>query len=166
MVTFPSVEFFNRLAAAMDAAPERYRKLGPVDMTLVPRITMPDGRVRTFVLVFQGYRCVSIAEVDDVARARGPHPVALEGDYDAWREMVDNIHTHGALSTAAVTRAQIFIASFSDRRTRWERPARRRRGFPSARDQAPRDVTPTVSPRLPAPRPHPRSPRGTSASAA
>ena len=40
MVTFPSIEFFTRLAAAMDAAPERYRKLGPVDLTLVPRITM------------------------------------------------------------------------------------------------------------------------------
>ena len=96
MVTFPSVEFFTRLAEAMDAAPERYRKLGPVDLTLVPRITMPDGRVRTFVLVFQGYRCVSIAEVDDVARARAPHPVALEGDYDAWREMIDNIRMHCA----------------------------------------------------------------------
>jgi hypothetical protein len=96
MATFPSVDWFERLASAMSAAPERYRKLGPVDMTLVPRITMPDGRVRTFVLVFQDFRCVSVAVTDDLTHARGPHPVALEGDFDAWREMIDNIRAHGA----------------------------------------------------------------------
>jgi hypothetical protein len=95
-VTFPSVDWFERLAAAMDAAPERYRRIGPMDLTLVPRIVMPDGRARTFVLLFQGFRCVSVAEVPDPSRARGPHPVMLEGDYDAWRGMVENIRTHGA----------------------------------------------------------------------
>jgi hypothetical protein len=26
---------------------------------------------------------------------RASHPVALEGDYDAWREMIENIGAHG-----------------------------------------------------------------------
>jgi hypothetical protein len=92
--TFPSVEWFGRLAAAMDAAPARYRKLGPMDLTLVPRIVMPDGRTRTFVLVFRGFRCVSIDEVEAAGADWATHPVALEGDYGAWREMIENIRAH------------------------------------------------------------------------
>jgi hypothetical protein len=91
--TFPSVEWFRRLAAAMEAAPERYRKLGPMELTLVPRIVMPDGRIRSFTLDFSGYRCIAVNETQAVVCA--PHPVALEGDYDAWREMVENIRAHG-----------------------------------------------------------------------
>jgi hypothetical protein len=93
---FPSVEWFRSLAAAMDAAPERYRKLGPVDVTLVPRIAMPDGTVRTFLLVFQGFRCVAVDEVATAGAECGPHPIALEGDFAAWREMIENIRAHGA----------------------------------------------------------------------
>lgn len=94
-VTFPSVEWFRRLAAAMEASPERYRKLGPMDLTLVPRIVMPDGGVREFAIVFQGFQCLSVEEVAGPAARSGPHPVALEGEYGAWREMVENIARHG-----------------------------------------------------------------------
>lgn len=90
-VTFPSVEWFRRLAAAMDADRERYRKLGPLDLTLVPRIVMPDGRTRTFVLVFQGIRCIAVDEIETATAACGPHPVALEGEYAHWREMIESI---------------------------------------------------------------------------
>lgn len=95
-VAFPSVDWFRGLAAAMAADPERYRKLGPMDLTLVPRIAMPDGRVRAFVLRFDAFRCVAVDEVDPLAPIAWPHPVALDGEYDAWREMVENIRTHGA----------------------------------------------------------------------
>jgi hypothetical protein len=94
-VTFPSTEWFGRLSAAMESAPERYRRLGPMDLTLVPRIVMPDGRTRTFVLVFQGFRCILVDEIASGTADCGPHPVALEGEYAAWREMVENIRTHG-----------------------------------------------------------------------
>jgi hypothetical protein len=94
-VTFPSVEWFARLAAAMEAAPERYRRLGPVDLTLVPRIVMPDGRTRAFAIVFQGFRCVALDEVASATAGCGPHPVALEGEYAAWCEMIENIRAHG-----------------------------------------------------------------------
>jgi hypothetical protein len=94
-VTFPSVEWFRRLAAAMAAAPARYRKLGPMDLTLVPRIVMPDGCVLAFALRFEGYGCVAVDKIDPMHAIAAPHPVALTGDYDAWREMVENIRTHG-----------------------------------------------------------------------
>jgi hypothetical protein len=93
-VVFPSAEWFGRLAAAMEAAPERYRRLGPMDLTLVPRIVMPDGETRTFVLIFQGFRCVSVGEAGSATADCGPHPVALEGEYAAWREMIENIAAH------------------------------------------------------------------------
>src|SRR5215470_7231067 len=93
--TFPSVEWFQRLADAMTAAPERYRKLGPLDITLVPRIVFPDGREALFVLTFAGLRCTEITRIERPAEVHGPHPLMLEGDYDAWREMVENIRAHG-----------------------------------------------------------------------
>lgn len=93
--TFPSVEWFRRLAGAMAAAPERYRKLGPVDLTLVPRIVMPDGATRTFVLRFDGFACASIDEVAAADAFCGRHPVALEGEYVHWREMIENIAANG-----------------------------------------------------------------------
>jgi hypothetical protein len=94
-VTFPSVEWFRRLGAAMAAAPERYRKIGPMNLTLVPRIVMPDGTTRTFVLRFDGFRCASIDEAVAADASCGPHPVALEGEYAHWREMIDDIRAHG-----------------------------------------------------------------------
>ncbi len=93
--TFPSVEWFRRLAAAMAAAPERYRKLGPVDLTLIPRIVMPDGATRSFALRFAGFGCASVDEVAVADASCGPHPVALEGEYASWREMIENVAANG-----------------------------------------------------------------------
>jgi hypothetical protein len=93
--TFPSVEWFRCLAARMEEAPERYRKLGPLDLTLVPRIVYPDGGTELYELVFRGLRCVSVARLGTAAEVCGDHPVLLEGEYVAWREMVDNIREHG-----------------------------------------------------------------------
>ena len=93
---FPSVEWFHGLADAMAASPERYRKLGPLDITLVPRIVRPNGREELFVLRFEGFRCTAVDRLVRPAEVRGAHPVMLEGTLDAWMEMVDNIRAHGA----------------------------------------------------------------------
>ena len=94
-ISFPSVEWFAALAARMAAAPERYRKLGPLDITLVPRIVFPDGGTELYELVFSGLRCVGLQRVATVAEVTGPHPVLLEGEFGAWREMIESIGTHG-----------------------------------------------------------------------
>jgi hypothetical protein len=92
---FPSVAWFQRLADAMAAEPERFRKLGAVDLTLVPRITLPDGQSALFSLEFEGHRCRAVDAPPSLADVRGRHPVVIEGDLAAWREMIENIQTHG-----------------------------------------------------------------------
>ena len=92
---FPSVAWFQRLADGMAAQPERYRKLGSVDMTLVPRITFPDGHSELFSLEFEGHRCRAVGRPATPGEIRGRHPVIVEGEFAAWREMVHNIRANG-----------------------------------------------------------------------
>src|SRR5262249_55627085 len=94
--TFPSVAWFQRLADAMAAQPERYRKLGPLDLTLIVRVVYPDGSAQRHALEFDGTRCVAITHLAGPSGVRGRHPVILEGDYAAWKEMIESIRTHGA----------------------------------------------------------------------
>ena len=91
---FPSVGWFTRLAERMAAQPEKYRRLGPVDLTLVPRIVFRDGRVELYRLVFEGHRCRAVDQPATEAAVRGRHPVVIEGEYGAWKEMIESIHRH------------------------------------------------------------------------
>ena len=93
---FPSVEWFRALAARMTAQPEKYRRLGAVDLTLVPRIVFPDGHVELYSLVFAGQACRAVTAPADLAAVQGPHPVVIDGEWGAWREMVENVRQHGA----------------------------------------------------------------------
>ena len=95
--TFPSVEWFQTLADCMAAQPEKYGRLGPLDLALIARIVHPDERGEAFRLVFKGHACRAVERVEgDLRPLEGPHTVIIEGPYDAWRGMVDNIRTHGA----------------------------------------------------------------------
>ena len=97
MHTFPSTEWFQMLADCMAAQPEKYAKLGPVDLTLIVRIVHPDERSDTFRLVFKGHACRAVERLDgDLHALDGPHTVIMEGPHAAWSEMVDNIRTHGS----------------------------------------------------------------------
>ncbi len=94
-VSFPSVEWFEALASRMAAAPERYRKLGPLDLTLVLRIVFPDDGTELYELGFEGLRCTSVRRLATTAEVTGRHPVLMHGEYAAWREMLENIRAHG-----------------------------------------------------------------------
>jgi hypothetical protein len=93
--TFPSVGWFRRLGHRMAAQPEKYRKLGAVDLTLVPRITFPDGHSEIYSLAFEGNHCRAVEQLAGPEAIHGPHSVVLEGDYSAWKEMVENIYQTG-----------------------------------------------------------------------
>lgn len=93
--TFPSVAWFQRVADRMAAQPEKYRKLGSMDLTLIPRIVFSDGHAERYRLCFEGHGCRPVERLDDTAPAEGHHPVVLEGEYGAWREMLENIRQHG-----------------------------------------------------------------------
>ncbi len=93
--TFPSVGWFRRLGHQMAAHPDKYGKLGTLDLTLVPRITFPDGRSELYSLAFEGQRCRTVERLPGAEAIHGRHPVILEGNYAAWKEMVENIRQHG-----------------------------------------------------------------------
>jgi hypothetical protein len=93
--TFPSVVWFQCLADAMAAQPEKYRKLGPLDLTLIVRVVYPDGSDQRHAIEFDGTRCVAITDLTGTSKVRGRHPVMLEGEYAAWKEMLESIRTHG-----------------------------------------------------------------------
>jgi hypothetical protein len=93
--TFPSRGWFQALADRMAATPEKYRKLGAMDFTLVPRVVFPDGHAEVYSLAFEGYRCVAVERLESVGDVHGRHPVVLEGEYGPWKEMVENIRHEG-----------------------------------------------------------------------
>jgi hypothetical protein len=95
LATFPSVAWFEALAERMRGNPEKYRKLGPVELTLVLSIVYPDGRRERYAVEFEGLGVRSVAEVSDVSCVDGRHPVILEGEYAAFRDMIESIQTHG-----------------------------------------------------------------------
>ena len=92
---FPSAGWFRRLTHRMAAQPEKYRKLGAMDLTLVPRVTFPDGHSELYSLAFEGHSCRAVEQLPGPEAVHGQHPVILEGDYAAWKEMVENIRQHG-----------------------------------------------------------------------
>lgn len=94
MATFPSVGWFEALREAMQGHHDKYRKLGRVDVTLVPTIMFPDGHVERYALVFEGCDCVAVKQIAATAEIVGPR-VIIEGDFAAWRDMVQNIRIYG-----------------------------------------------------------------------
>lgn len=95
METFPSRGWFSRLAERMEAQPEKYRKLGPIDLTLAVRIEFPDHHVELYSLDFDAYGCHEVKRLERLADATGRHIVVIDGEYSAWKEMVENIRAHG-----------------------------------------------------------------------
>src|SRR5262249_56541266 len=82
--TFPSVAWFQRLADAMAAQPEKYRRLGPLDLTLIVRVVYPDGTDECHALEFDGARCVAITRLTDVAAVSGRPPAVPAAGHPAW----------------------------------------------------------------------------------
>jgi len=94
MAFFPSVEFFEALRAQINANPDRFRRLGTVDMTLIAKIDFDASRCDRYEIVFSGYRCTGVCHL----ASTDPIPsdaVVLSGPYSAWREMIENIVFHG-----------------------------------------------------------------------
>lgn len=93
MPVFPSKEWFQALQTAADTDPDRYRRLGTIDLVLVAQIDTHEGS-RCFELTFSGYRCEQVREIRNPAEA-GPEAIVLEGPEPAWREMIRSIQHYG-----------------------------------------------------------------------
>jgi len=94
MIRFPSVEFFAALRDQANANPDRFRRLGTVDMTLVVKIDYDPSRCDRYEIVFSGYRCVGVCHLASADPVPGD-AVVLSGPYPAWREMIGNIVSNG-----------------------------------------------------------------------
>ena len=95
-VPFPSVAFFEALQREMRADRERFARLGFFDTVFGVRIDRAGDPAAEFVLGFEVFDCVRIAE----GLAGTAVDFVLEGPAAAWQEMLDNIHALGAADTA------------------------------------------------------------------
>ena len=93
MLRFPSTPWFEELRAIANSNVERLKRLGTVDLALVVKIDFGD-RSQFYEITFTGYRCVGVRELSAIAEA-APDAVVIEGPYQTWREMVENIQAHG-----------------------------------------------------------------------
>ena len=89
MPVFPSVEWFDTLRAEFNSD-ESVRGGGGGICDVRVGLRIGD---QTFMLVFEGFECVSAAEIVDSELAATDF--YLDMPMDDWREMVNNIHETG-----------------------------------------------------------------------
>ncbi|MFM2079095.1 MAG: hypothetical protein RJA49_2985 [Actinomycetota bacterium] len=87
--------FFAGLADEMNAHPDRFRVLGDADMTaaLVMRKSDGDFAVR---IAFEGLRCEAVTEIPAADAVLADF--WLDGKFEHWRTMFDDILANGTAS--------------------------------------------------------------------
>jgi hypothetical protein len=93
MIRFPSEQFFLSLKHAADRDPDRYRRLGTIDLVLVAKIDYEVGS-ECFEITFSGYRVTGVRRIARPADA-APGAVVLEGPAQVWREMIESVERNG-----------------------------------------------------------------------
>jgi hypothetical protein len=93
VIHFPSTEWFLALKTLMEEDPERYRRLGTVDVVLVAKIDGPHAS-ELYEITFRGYRCIGVRALPSLTEA-SPGAVVLEGNLETWREMIAAIGKNG-----------------------------------------------------------------------
>ena len=97
-VAFPSVDFFRALQTLMRSDRERFKRLGYFDTTFGIRVLDDQDGPHEFVLSFEVFDCTGVRATHDLSTAAVDF--ILEGDRDAWIEMLRNIQQHGAADAA------------------------------------------------------------------
>lgn len=93
-VAFPSVDFFRALQTLMRNERERFKRLGYFDTIFGVRVLNGAGRKHEYVLGFEVFDCTQVRATQDLATEAVDF--VLEGDLEAWGEMLHNIREHGA----------------------------------------------------------------------
>ena len=89
MIRFPSEGWFLALKASADRDPDRYRRLGTIDLVLVVKIDYPVGS-ECYEITFSSYRCTGVRRINRPSDARAGAAV-LEGPIEVWRDMIRSI---------------------------------------------------------------------------
>ena len=92
-LTFPSEDWFAQLAALMSADESLFRRLGPIDCTMVVKVDTAD-EAALFEVTFETFEVKSIRPLERIEDAAPEHFV-IEATLDTWREMIENIHANG-----------------------------------------------------------------------
>ena len=93
-VSFPSTEYFNALKQKMEAAQDKFRRLGFIDTTFGVSVNNNgNGKVRNFILEFEVYELKNVREVPSIDLKQVDF--LIQGDGKVWREMIENIRRHG-----------------------------------------------------------------------
>jgi hypothetical protein len=96
-VKFPSTEYFNALKQKMADEQARFRRLGFIDTSFGISVVQ-NGSAQNFVLAFEVFELKSVDQVDDLDLSR--LDFAIAGDFEVWRDMIENIKRHGEADTA------------------------------------------------------------------
>lgn len=94
-VIFPSTEWFEALGLEMDADRDLHTRIGEIDLTCV--FSILDGpRGDTHIrLTFEEFSLVEVRELDAGFDVSDGIDFVLEGDFEDWQEMLENLHHHG-----------------------------------------------------------------------
>jgi hypothetical protein len=111
-VDLPTVKWMQRLADAMTADADTFRKLGEIDCRMAVSILdgAPDGSRLSVQVTFEELSVVEIKEIEE--SELDSMDFVIETDQEVWQEMVDNIsagdgrpdleHTLNALSITGI----------------------------------------------------------------
>jgi hypothetical protein len=88
-----SVGLFDDLATAMAGEPERYERLGDVDLELALVMRRPAGEAFRVRLSFHGITCDGVVAIDEGAESQCD--CWLDGTVEEWQAMFDNIAANG-----------------------------------------------------------------------
>jgi hypothetical protein len=114
MIRFPSEKWFLALKVSADRDPDRYRRLGTIDLVLVAKIDHPVGS-ECYEITFSSYRCTGVRRIGRPSDARAG-AVVLEGPVDVWRDMIRSIQRNGK-AELAYTLNTLTLADFPMRVT-------------------------------------------------
>ncbi|MEZ5553497.1 MAG: hypothetical protein R3E82_21635 [Pseudomonadales bacterium] len=94
-VMFPSEQWFRELARQMQTEKykDQYRGLGAIDCTMVVQVDDPQGP-DLIEVQFKSYEVRSIRQLNSLDEA-DPEHFRIEGPYEAWQEMIENIMENG-----------------------------------------------------------------------
>ncbi|MCH7742106.1 MAG: hypothetical protein IIB71_05520 [Proteobacteria bacterium] len=89
---FPSVEWFEAVQQEAEAEVEAFRRMGFCDAILLFELRTGEHS-RRFLLTFEDYGMTSVREL--AATETPDIDFCLAADAAVWREMIENIQTHG-----------------------------------------------------------------------
>jgi hypothetical protein len=89
---FPSVEWFEAVQHEADAEAAAFRRMGFCDATVLLELRSGE-QSRRFHLAFEDYGVTSVRELTSTEAPE--FDFSLAADDTVWREMIENIRTHG-----------------------------------------------------------------------